>query len=98
MLFYWFLPVAHFLNGSGRVINILPSGTGGKQLIVQTVQNCLLVYVIQLLSNSIECRGNRFALPEKPQVKLARLAHYMYSNTPEESILIVLCTRLKFDP
>ena len=82
--------VPHRLIGSARTIASLPTGTArGKQLIFQIVQNCLLVYVIQFVSNSIERRSHRFTLLEKPQVKPASPIHQksIYGNTPTNSII-----------
>jgi hypothetical protein len=90
---YLLIPIPHLLIGSARVIANLPSGTArGKQLIFQIVENCLLVYVIQLVSNSSECRGHRLTLLEKPQVKPASLVYQksIYGNSPKENIFYKL--------
>lgn len=90
---YLLIPIPHLLIGSARVIANLPSGTTrGKQLIFQIVENCLLVYVIQLVSNSSECRGHRLTLLEKPQVKPAGLVYQksIYGNNPKEHIFYKL--------
>ena len=86
---YLLIPIPHLLIGSARVIANLPSGTArGKQLIFQIVENCLLVYVIQLVSNSSECRGHRLTLLEKPSGEAGQpsLSEKAYMGTVRKKI------------